>query len=76
MELKQEFIQMWCVVMTSTNAVLEVAKVVQKEPEHICSHASKFKGYCRFFKGTLLEEAIIAMFLNNVRKLLKFTLSL
>ena len=57
--------------MKSTNAIVEVAKVVQKEHEHICTYASKFKGYCQFFKNTLLEEAIIAMFLNNVRKLLR-----
>ena len=30
LELKQEFIQTWCVVLTSTNAIVEVAKVVQK----------------------------------------------
>ena len=70
-ELKQEFIQKWCVVITSTNAIVEVAKVVQKEHEHICTYASKFKGYCQFFKNTLLEESIIDMFLNNVRKLLR-----
>ena len=57
--------------MTSTNAFVEVAKVVQKEHEHICTYASKFKGYCWSFKNTLSEEALIAMFLNNVRKLLR-----
>ena len=62
---------MWCVVMTSTNAIVEVAKVVQKEHEHICIYASKFEGYCWFFKETLLEEAKIAMFLNNMRILLR-----
>ena len=50
---------------------MEVAKVIQKEHEHICTYASKFEGYCWFFKNTLSEEAIIAMFLNNVRKLLR-----
>ena len=62
---------MWCVVLTATNVIVEVAKVVQKYYEHICNNASKFEECCRFFKGTLLEEAIIAMFLNNVRKALR-----
>ena len=30
-ELEQEFNQMWCIVMTATNAILEVAKIFQKE---------------------------------------------
>ena len=71
LELKQNLIQMWCFVMTITNAIVEVAKVFQKENEHICFCMSKFEGYGRFFKGTLSKEAIIVMFLNNVRKSLR-----
>ena len=50
------------VFITSTNAIVEVAKVVQKEHEHIHIYASKFKGYCQFFKETLLEEALLPCF--------------
>ena len=57
--------------MTATDAIVEVAKLYQKENEHIRVYASKFEEYCRFFKATLTEEAMIAMFLNNVRKSLK-----
>ena len=55
LELKQGFIQMWCVLMTATNAIVEVAKVVQKEHEHISVYASKFEEYRWFFKATLTE---------------------
>ena len=48
LELKPEFIQTWCFMMTSTNAIVEVAKEVQKEHEQFCIYASKFKGYCQF----------------------------
>ena len=56
----------WCIVMSSTTAIVEVAKIVQDESEHIRVYASKFEEYKRFFRDTLTEEAIIAMFLNNV----------
>ena len=34
-ELEEEFIQTWCIYMSSTSAIVEVAKVYQKEHEHI-----------------------------------------
>ena len=57
--------------MTATEAIVDVAKLYQKEHEHICVYASKFEEYCWFFKATLTEEAMISMFLNNVRNSLK-----
>ena len=57
--------------MTATDAIVEVAKLYQKEHEHICVYTSKFEEYWRFFKVTLTEEAMITMFLNNVLKSLK-----
>ena len=57
--------------MSSTLAIVEVAKVYQKEHEHIRVYASKFKELHRFFKDTLTKEAVIRLFLNNVRKSLK-----
>ena len=50
---------------------MEVAKFLSKENEHICSYASKFEGYQRFFKETLSGDVIIAMFLSNVKKALR-----
>ena len=57
--------------MSSTSAIVEVAKVYQKEHEHIRVYASKFEELHRFFKDTLTKEAVIGLFLNNVRKSLK-----
>ena len=57
--------------MSSTTAIVEVAKVYQKEHEHIRVYASKFEELHRFFRSTLTEEAVIGLFLNNVRKSLK-----
>ena len=51
--------------MSSTTAIVEVAKIVQEEQEPIRVYASKFKEYKRFFRDTLTEEAIIAMFLKT-----------
>ena len=70
-ELENEFVQTWCVYMSSTTAIVEVAKVYQKEHEHIRVYASKFEELHRFFRSTLTEEAVIGLFLNNVRKSLK-----
>ena len=70
-ELETEFLQTWCVVMSSTTAIVEVAKVHQRESDHIRVYSNKFEEYCRFFKDTLTEEAVISLFLNNVRKALK-----
>ena len=70
-ELENEFVQTWCVYMSSTTAFVEVAKVYQKEHEHIRLYASKFQELHCFFKSTLTEEAVIGLFLNNVRKSLK-----
>ena len=50
---------------------MELAKVYQKEHEHIRVYALKFKELHRFFKDTLTKEAVIGLFLNNVRKSLK-----
>ena len=71
LELETDFLQTWCVVMTATDAIVDVAKLYQKENKHIRVYASKFEEYRRFFKATLTEEAMIAMFLNNVHKSLK-----
>ena len=50
---------------------MEVAKVYQKEHEHIRVYASTFGELHCFFRSTLTEEAVIGLFLNNVRKSLK-----
>ena len=57
--------------MTSTNTIVDVAKIFKKENKHVWIYASNFEEYRRFFVETLTEEAIIAMFLNNVRNALK-----
>ena len=57
--------------MSSTSEIVEVAKVYQKEHEHIRVYASKFEELHRFFKDALIKEAVIGLFLNNVRKSLK-----
>ena len=51
-ELEEEFIQTLCVYMSSTLAIVEIAKVYQKEHEHIRVYASKFEELHRFFKDT------------------------
>ena len=38
-ELEEEFLQTWCVVMTSTNAIVDVAKIFQKENKYIWIYA-------------------------------------
>ena len=51
-ELENEFVQTWCVYMSSTTAIVEVAKVYQKKYEHIRVYASKFEElHC--FSGVL-----------------------
>ena len=57
--------------MSSTTAIIEVAKVHQRESDHIRVYLAKFKEYCCFFQDTLTEEAVISLFLNNVHKALK-----
>ena len=52
-------------------AIVEVAKVYQKEHEHIRVYTFKFEELHRFFKDTLTKKAVISLFLNNVRKSLK-----
>ena len=52
-ELEEEFLSTWCIVMSSTTAIVEVAKIVQEEHEHIRVYASKFEDYKRFFRGYL-----------------------
>ena len=66
-----EFLKTWCVVMSSTMAIVEFAKVCQRELEHTCVYLAKFEEYCRFFKDTLTEEAVISLFLNNVCRALQ-----
>ena len=61
-ELEEESIQMWCIYMSSTLAIVEVAKVYQKEHEHIRVYASKFEELHRFFKDTFTKEAVIGLF--------------
>ena len=70
-ELENEFVQTWCVYMSSATAIVEVAKVYQKEYEHIRVYATKFEELHCFFRSTLTEEAVIGLLLNNVRKSLK-----
>ena len=70
-ELGTEFVQTWCIYMSYTTAIVEVAKVYQKEHEHIKVHALKFEELHCFFIITLTEESILGLFLNNVRKSLK-----
>ena len=57
--------------MSSTTAIVEVAKVHQRESDHIRVYSAKFEEYCCFFQDTLTEEAVISLFLNNVHKALK-----
>ena len=57
--------------MSSTLAIVEVAKVYQKEHEHIRVYTSKFEELHRFFKDILTKEAVIGLLLNNIRKSLK-----
>ena len=57
--------------MSSTSAIVEVAKVYQKEHEHIRVYASKIEELHKFFKDILTEESVIVLTLNNVRKSLK-----
>ena len=42
-------------LMSFTSAIVEVAKLYQKEHEHIRVYASKFIDLHRFFKDTLTE---------------------
>ena len=57
--------------MSSTKAIVEVAKVCQRGLDHICAYLAKFEEYCCFFKDTLTEEAVLFLFLNNFCKALK-----
>ena len=57
--------------MASTTAIVKLVKVYQKEHEHIRVYTSKFEEFNRLFKGILIEESVIGLFLNKVRKLLK-----
>ena len=42
-ELEAEFLQTWCVVVSSTMAIIEVAKFHQRESDHICVYLAKFE---------------------------------
>ena len=64
-ELETEFLQTWCIFMSSTTAIVEVAKVHQRESDHICVYLAKFEKYCRFFQDTLTEDAVISLFLKK-----------
>ena len=55
--------------MSSTTAIVEVAKVHQRELDHICVYLAKYEEYCYFFKDMLTEEAVISLFLNKFKGL-------
>ena len=57
--------------MSSTTAIVKMAKVHQRESDHICVYSAKFEEYCCFFQDTLTEETVISLFLNSVQKALK-----
>ena len=63
--------QTWCVVMSSTTAIVEVAKAHQRELDHICVYSAKIEEYRHFFKDALTEEAVISLFLSKVCRALK-----
>ena len=69
--MEAEFLQTWHVVMFSTMAIVEVAKVHQRELDHIHVYLAEFEEYCCFFKNTLTEEAVTSLFLNNVFRALR-----
>ena len=50
LELETDFLQTWCVVMTATDAIVDVAKLYQKENEHIRVYASNLKNIVGFSK--------------------------
>ena len=45
LELETDFLQTRCVVVTATDAIVEVAKLYQIEHEHIRVYTSKFEIY-------------------------------
>ena len=68
-ELEEEFLSTWCIVISSMTAIVEVAKIVQEDHEHIRVYASKFEEYERFFQD-FDGRVFISMFLNNVCRVL------
>ena len=48
LELKTNLLQTWFVVMTSTDAIVEVAKYYQKMHKHICVYTLNVIEYWRF----------------------------
>ena len=63
-ELEAEFLQTWCVVMSSTMAIVEVAKVHQWELINSVFIWPSLRNTVLFFKDTLKEEAIISLILK------------
>ena len=57
--------------MSSTIAIVEVAKVHQRESNYNSMYLAKFEEYCCFFKDLLTKDASISLFLNNVWRALK-----
>ena len=70
-ELEAEFLQTWCIAISSTTAIVEVAKVHQRELDHIHVYLAKFEEYYCFFKDTLTREAVISLFIINAQRALK-----
>ena len=58
LELKQEFIQTWCVLMTSTNVIVEVAKVVQKNMNIFAVMLQSSKNITGSSKGHYLKRQL------------------
>ena len=52
-------------------AIVKVAKVHQRDLNHIFVYLAKFEEYQCLFKDTLTEEAVISLFLNKVWRALK-----
>ena len=49
LELEYNFLQTWCVVIRSTNAIFEAAKFYHEEHTHICVHTLRFEETWRIF---------------------------
>ena len=69
--MEKEFLQTWCVVMTSTQAIVEADKLEQKDDDHIRIYAAQFDEYRQFFKDCVDNHNCIEMCLNHVRDILK-----
>ena len=70
-KLEQEFVKVWCIHLSPTQAMSEVVCVKQQEDESVCLYISKFEGFKRFFVNAVTEETVIDLFLQNVRESLR-----